>query len=194
MAFKTYVQPHQASPNAPSPGAPRFFLCDAESDLPSSGLNAGDTAYAIYEKTFWKASDATTWVNQNNSKCQLGFGGLVGAATGAMTRYGNSADASLAVDDVSSIIEITSPGILRNLRVTINSALGLGKTINYTVRVNGSDTAITCSISGLTQTQAQDLSNSVAVSAGDEVEIKVSVGAGIPLNVGTRAELEIDWS
>src|SRR5207247_906245 len=88
-------------------------------------------------------SGAWKKLTPGGGKCILGFGGLVGAATGAMTRFGNGGDASLAVDDVSSEIEITSAGTIQNLRVDTATTVVAASTITYTVRKNGADTGIT---------------------------------------------------
>ena len=61
MAYKTFVEPSQPCVHAPETGEPRYFRCDAEADRPVVGLNAGDTAYAVAEMSFWVAINATTW-------------------------------------------------------------------------------------------------------------------------------------
>jgi hypothetical protein len=108
-----------------------------------------------------------------------------------MSRWGTGSDSALSVDDISSIIEVTAPGTLRNLRVGINIAF-VASSVSYTVRVNGVDTAITVTIAAATS--GQDTTHTVAVTTGDKVSIHVAVVSGAPLNTGSRADLQLDWT
>lgn len=62
--------------------------------------------------------------------------------------------------------------VFSNLYALNRTAPGLTQTTIYTLRVNGADTALTCTVSGTGQT-ANDTTHSVAVAAGDKVDIKV---------------------
>lgn len=44
---------------------PRYFICDAYADRPTSGLNAGDQLFAIASANTYIATNATTWVQTN---------------------------------------------------------------------------------------------------------------------------------
>lgn len=67
----------------------------------------------------------------------------------------------------------TRNGIIKNLAVSAQAAPGAAKTYIYTVRVNKVDTAITVTLSGAAATEGQDLVNTVAVSIGDIIQIKL---------------------
>jgi hypothetical protein len=69
-------------------------------------------------------------------------------------------------------------GNLKNFAVALNVAPGGGTSYAFTVRVNGVDTAITCTISGAAKTCADSV-DSAAISINDLVSIK-SVPSGGP--------------
>jgi hypothetical protein len=74
---------------------------------------------------------------------------------------------------------ITTPGTIRNLYVKLDVAPGAGTSRVFTVRKNGADQALTCTISGAGTTQCNDTTNSFAVVAGDRICVEcVPVGSG----------------
>lgn len=73
-------------------------------------------------------------------------------------------------------------GTFKSLTVTLRVAPGAGKSITFTLRVNGVDTALTVTISGASQVTASDTTNTVAISPGDRVVWKKT-------RVGTPAAL-----
>lgn len=104
----------------------------------------------------------------------LAWGASIGAAAGSMARFGLSTDSAVAVGAMNARIEIVKAGRLSLLRVERLVTPGAGTTVTYTVRVNGVNTAVTCTM-GNGPTTAQDLVNSVAVNPGDFVELTVSI-------------------
>lgn len=66
---------------------------------------------------------------------------------------------------------ISSAGVITNFLVKLDSAPGAAKQYVFTLRVNGVDSALTCTISGAASTTGTDTSHSVNVSAGDLVSI-----------------------
>lgn len=74
-----------------------------------------------------------------------------------------------------SVVRIVMPvaGVLRNLTVVTDGAPGAAKTYIYTVRVNGADTTLTCTVSGAVATTASDTTHSATVAAGDTVTVKL---------------------
>jgi hypothetical protein len=94
--------------------------------------------------------------------------GTVGSAE---TAYLNTAACSGATTETARIL-VSGPGTLANLRVWSSAVAvgGSGKDV-LTVRVNGSDTAITCTIAAAAST-CSDLTHSVNVVAGDRVSFK----------------------
>jgi hypothetical protein len=71
-------------------------------------------------------------------------------------------------------------GTLKNLRVR-HCLTGTGGAIVYTLRVNGVDTALTCSATA-GSAGATDIVHTVAISAGDVLDLKVTKAAGITLS------------
>jgi hypothetical protein len=104
---------------------------------------------------------------------------------------GMTTDAAATQDSLQCRFEMTAPGTLQRLRITLAAAQTPPRTNSYTVRVNGVNQVITCTpISG--QLTAQDLVNTFAVVAGDMVEINENIANGAPINVATRATLEFN--
>jgi hypothetical protein len=73
---------------------------------------------------------------------------------------------------------VLSAGTLRRLRVRHNSTAGNGNAIVYTVRVNGVASAVTVSLAS-TSSDGSDLSNTVAVAAGDLVDIEITKASSV---------------
>lgn len=66
---------------------------------------------------------------------------------------------------------------IRNLRVLLGAAPGGSTSWVITVRINGSDSAVTCSIAG-TATTCSDTTHAAAASAGDVVTIAITETGG----------------
>jgi hypothetical protein len=71
-------------------------------------------------------------------------------------------------------------GTFRKLYVRIQSfgTAPVGASVTYTLRKNGSDTAITCSVVAAAFT-CSDTSNSVTFAAGDAISLQWQAGGGI---------------
>lgn len=81
-------------------------------------------------------------------------------------------------------------GTLQNLRVRHNTTAGNGNAIVYTVRVNGIASALTVSLAS-TSSDGSDLVNTVAVAAGDLLDIEVTKALDItssPSNIMASLE------
>jgi hypothetical protein len=94
-----------------------------------------------------------------------------GTAGSAETAFLNGAALSGATTETARIL-VNGPGTLANLRVWSSAVAvgGSGKDV-LTVRVNGSDTALTCTIAASAQV-CSDLTHSVNVVAGDRISFK----------------------
>jgi len=69
-------------------------------------------------------------------------------------------------------LRVPRTGVLRDLYVWQRVASGAaGRTDIYTVRVNGADKAITCTLDNATS--GQDITHAVPVAQGDAVSIKL---------------------
>ena len=96
-----------------------------------------------------------------------------GPAVGLSKQNGNGA--------VRSLVSVS--GTVKNLYVEQDEAPGDGKTATYTVNKNGTDSAITCQITGGTAITCSDTANSFTVVAGDWIAVKaagVTAINGIP--------------
>ena len=78
-------------------------------------------------------------------------------------------------------------GTLKNLFAAVSAAPGAAKSWVFTVRKNGADQALTCTISGASSTSASDVANTFTAAAGDEIEIKVAPS-------GTPTAAKAEWS
>lgn len=102
--------------------------------------------------------------------------------------FGFSAVASTDVDSCEVIMPVA--GTLRNLRIKLPTAPGVGTSVTYTVFKNGSATAITVTISG-TNVAATDSSNSIAVAAGDRIVTQMTK-TGSPAGSNPYQSLEFE--
>lgn len=73
---------------------------------------------------------------------------------------------------------VPSAGTVRRLRVRHNTGAGNGLAIVYTVRINNTPSAVTLSLAS-TATDGSDLVNTVAVAAGDLIDIEVTKAASV---------------
>ena len=84
-------------------------------------------------------------------------------------------------------------GTLQNLRVRHNSAGGNGSSVDYRVRINAVDTALTVSLATGAVGDASNLVTTVAVVAGDLIDLvavkAVNIGGG---DIDVMVSLELD--
>lgn len=131
--------------------------------------NPSDTDWAAQLLNFFAAiatavSGVFTWA-------EASFGALAGT-------YYLGLGAAAASTSNEYKVRVPATGKLRNLYALAGVAPS-GGTAAVTVRVNGADTAITCTVAD-GGTTAQDTTHSVNVNAGDQVSIKVVCSAGTP--------------
>lgn len=82
-------------------------------------------------------------------------------------------------------------GTIRNMYVIHNTGAGNGSAIVYTLRVNGVATALSVSLAS-TGSTAEDIVDTVAVVAGDRIDIEVTKAASVgssPVDVNVTVEL-----
>lgn len=70
---------------------------------------------------------------------------------------------------------IPTGGTIKNLYVKLSAAPGAGTTRVFTLYLNGSPSALTCTVSGGAATTANDSTHTVTVAAGDEVSLQSSI-------------------
>ena len=112
--------------------------------------------------------------------------GCLGAIAKNATSYlapGNGATQSNELK-----VRVPRTGILRNLYVWQRVASGAaGRTDTYTVRVNGADKAITCTLDNATS--GEDTTHAVPVAQGDEVSIKLVSNSASDTSADVTASL-----
>jgi|SRR5262245_26830153 len=113
--------------------------------------------------------------NVNLGNAASSFGPLVGPVT-------------LAASSAAGFRTVVPrAGTIKNLFAAVSAAPGASKSWAFTVRKNGVDQSLTCTISGASATSASDVANSFTVAAGDEIEIKVAPS-------GTPTASKAEWS
>jgi hypothetical protein len=60
-----------------------------------------------------------------------------------------------------------------NLRFNLSTAIAANSSVTYTLNLNGTDTALTCTIAASTST-CSDLTHSFAIVPGDLLALKIS--------------------
>jgi hypothetical protein len=96
--------------------------------------------------------------------------------TGAANIPTNSTHAFLiGVDPAQTPVAFA--GVLSRFYVTASAAAGAGQSFTYTIRKNTGATSITTSISGASATSANDLTDQVALAAGDTFDVLTVISA-----------------
>lgn len=87
----------------------------------------------------------------------------------------------------------------KNLRCIVTTAPGASNSYKFTLRlcpagVSCADTASTCTVSGTTPATCSDLTHSIAISAGDTLDMSslTTVGGAAPTSSGARCGIELD--
>lgn len=76
-------------------------------------------------------------------------------------------------------VTMTRAGIMKNLRVRHNLAVGNGNTVVYTVTKNSVDTTLTATLATGAIGNASDTTHSFTVVAGDLIDIKAVKGTAL---------------
>ena len=125
--------------------------------------------------------------NPNQFDQPLQFG-CHGAINGAATSYLVPGNGPTEPNEIT--VRVTRPGILKNLYVQQRVASGAGgRTDIYTVRLNGGNTAITCTLDNATQ--GSDTTNEVLVAAGDQIGVSLVSNDGADTSEDVVATLEL---
>lgn len=108
---------------------------------------------------------------------------LTTGATSYIYPYGHVSGSDATV--TNRTVLVPEAGTISKLRVLLDGAPGAAKSYTFTLYVNGSASALTCAVSGAVDTSAEDITNSVSVSAGDALSLQC-VPAGTPTARGFR--------
>lgn len=111
------------------------------------------------------------WISQYTSFCSVSTGGTDLADNTYYSISGIDTTGNATYANRSFVI--TSPGSIKNLRVSIATAPGAGKSHTITLYKNGTSTPLSVTISG-TATSGYDTTNEVSVSPGDTISLLVT--------------------
>jgi hypothetical protein len=144
----------------------------------------GDSARHV-----WRSTSAFQLSNFNpNQFDKLLQFGCLGAITANGTSYLAPGNGATQANEIKA--RIPRPGILKNLYVWQRVASGLaGRTDIYTIRVNGVDTTITCTLNNATT--GSDITHSELIAAGDQISIKLVSNDAADTSADVVATLEL---
>jgi len=132
---------------------------------------------------------AATYLTAGGSAQLLWGDNTVGSTT--TTRYLTPGYDDGLAETIPTQIRAIRAGTVQNMRVRHNTPGGNGNSIVYTLRVNGVASALSVTLAS-TASDNSDLASTVAVAAGDLLDIEVTkaavVGAGGPNNVALTVE------
>jgi len=152
-----------------------------------ANLTGGQAQATYYKET---GNGNTGWLAIGGTGLVFGVGTTGTAATAVYMGSG-----FIATPTATELqVPITRPGTLRNFRVRIAVAGTDHQLVTFTVRKNGVDTAITCSIQNdaAAPSDASDLVHSVSVVAGDLISISITKAGVVTAGQGDAvASLEL---
>ena len=145
----------------------------------------GDSSQHVWRSTSAFGNDDYFSPNQFDKTFQFG---CLGAITPNVTTYLAPGNGVTQVNEIK--VRTTHAGLLNSLFVSQRVASGTaGTTEVYTVRVNGVNTAITCTLNNANL--GSDITHSVYVIAGAEISIKVVSNNAVDTSADMTASVEI---
>ena len=147
--------------------------------------SGGQALTLLYKET---GTGNTGWIGVGGSMIPFGADSLGTLSTALFFAPGYITAATATEIQIA----ITRPGTIRNLRVQVGTAGTGAATVTFTVRKNGSDTAIVATISNTATGLVSDLADSITVVAGDLLSI--SIAKSVPVVAGqaqVAASLEL---
>jgi hypothetical protein len=153
----------------------------------AGGFQDGDRYYNTTYKTEFRYN-GTAWTAA--CKAILTWGnGTIGTTTTA--RYLDPGCATVQATTSAPQYRMPYAGFIRNLRVHSNTVGVTASTLTFTVRINSAASALVCSYAN-TAADGSDLSNVVAVAAGDLIDIRITKSAGgITSPIDVLATIEV---
>ena len=141
---------------------------------------SGDRYYNTAAKE-WRWFDGAVWIAYGSSGAVGASPLILGANSVSATttiRYLYPGYSSNLAQTTLAQFPVPRAGTLMNLFILHNAPAGNGNAIVYTVRKNGVATALAVTLAS-TGSLGSDLANSVAVVAGDLIDIEVTKALGI---------------
>lgn len=150
--------------------------------LPSRGYYIGEVISLYTDLTnldegtlYWWNGTAWSLLTQSSSVNGgiIAFGANIGGTINqSLLPWQVPSTAAGAQDSFTVRIEASRAGTLRNLRVRTSTTVAISA-VTFTVRVNGSNTALSATIT-VGNANGVDTTNSVSVNAGDLIELTIS--------------------
>jgi len=114
-----------------------------------------------------------------------GCGTLAGPATDYVGMFGAACENT----EAASQLAMPAAGTLQELHATMAAAPGVGNSVTFTIRKNGSSTSVACTISG-TSTSCADSVNAVGFAIGDLISVQIidTVGGVANINYGWTSQ------
>ena len=157
-------------------------------------LEPGKSVVWIYDDTSdrWRTESAGSDVTSGDLPFQIAKFGALDCAQ-ALTRFMSALGRVGNVTESNSEQYVIRPFTMKELRAFSSTAIPASNSATFTVRKNGADTALTCTIAAAAQS-ASDIVNEVTFSMGDRYALKVvsSATAGTNDYNATVKENKID--
>jgi hypothetical protein len=100
---------------------------------------------------------------------------------GAQTYFVGMFGANCADPTPEAEVQLAMPsnGTVQEFHATLSSAPGAGNSLTFTIRKNGTSTAVACTISGGTSTSCADSVNADGFATGDLISVQITQPAGV---------------
>lgn len=157
-----------------------------------AAARTGASGFDVYDlgKFAWQQDNDTIWVLTATTPTWVAISGSAAAskailtwgddsiATSMTTRYLTPGFDDGQAETTETAFRIPFACTLKNLRIRARVAGSGAATLTYTLVVNGTPSSLTVSMSNTSQ-DGSDLVNTVAVSAGDLISIRVTKSASL---------------
>lgn len=115
--------------------------------------------------------------------------GVQGLTIAGTTRFMMPGMGASSISEI--VIEIHRAGKLRNLRCRALAGPGIAISDTITVRVNGSNSAVTATLTGVGTQSASDTTNSVTIASGDRISVSIITNA---ISVTSDMTATFEWT
>jgi len=117
--------------------------------------------------------------------------GIEGAITASATQYLVPGAGATSADELK--LRITRAGTLKNMYVRQRVASGAGgRTDIYTARIEGANSAVTCTLDNATE--GEDAANTAAIALGDDLSISLVSNDGADTSEDCFVTIEVEFA